>query len=185
MSLESKLSQYIDNPRDAKTNFQLGVEYYKIEQTTSAFSYFLRAADFDKKNDIAYESLILCALSLMKQTNHDKEVRAMLLHSISINPYRPESYFYLSQFYEWKDDWISAYTWAEVGLSLNDNYKFMYDFGYPGKQGLIFQKARNAWWIGKVEESKELFNRLHDEEYGILRNDYRDLVNNNLTFFNT
>ena len=34
------------------------------------------------------------------------------------------------------------------------------DVEYPGKYGLIYQKALSGWWWGKSEECKELFQDL-------------------------
>jgi len=184
MKLQEELRKFIDAPYDPIINFNLGICYLELDQTTSAYSYFLRTAEFTDDTNLIYESLIQSAICLGKQVHHRKSERGMLLHALSLIPTRPESYFLLSQLYERSDDWIGAYTMAELGLQIAFDVESISNLLYPGYYGLIFQKAVTSWWIGRHDESKELFTYLFNEKESIMHDSYKQLVHNNLTFLN-
>jgi hypothetical protein len=52
------------------------------------------------------------------------------------------------------------------------------DVEYPGKYGLIFEKAVSGYWWGKGEQSRELFNDLL-ENYE-MTDQYRQTVIDNV-----
>ena len=56
--LQEKLDAYVDDTENAVKNFELALEYEKLEQYASAISYFLRASEITKNNNFEYESLI-------------------------------------------------------------------------------------------------------------------------------
>ena len=96
-------------------------------------------------------------------------------------PYRPEAYFLLSQFHERLQQYQEAYTWAEVGLHQNLYSSLPVSVGFHGQYCLLFEKAVSAWWIGRADESKELFIKLSSME---LAPEYAEAVRANLERFN-
>ena len=55
------------------------------------------------------------------QNDRIHTVSNCILQAISYMPKRPEGYFLMSQFHERSSNWQESYTWAEMGLSLNDD----------------------------------------------------------------
>ena len=51
---------------------------------------------------------------------------------------------------------------SSIGLSVCDFDlpKLPIQVDYPGKYGLLFEKAVSSWWCGLCEESKDLFKEL-------------------------
>jgi len=184
MKLEEELNKFINDPYNPELNFNLGVVYRELGQTTSAYSYFLRTSEYSTDIDLIYESLLLCGLCLNKQEDHKKSEKGMYLHAISVDPDRPEGYYFLSRFHENQADWIDSYTTSIIGLK---NLKTKYtrsNIGYSGHYSLIFQKAVSSWWIGRHEESKILFNQLFNEYEDEMELNFKVSVHNNLTFLN-
>ncbi|WP_410954981.1 hypothetical protein, partial [Pseudomonas aeruginosa] len=68
-------------------------------------------------------------------------------------PNRPEAYFLLSRFHEMRHQWSDCYKYSSLGLSICDfsHPKTTSDVEYPGKYGLLFEKAISGWYWGKVE----------------------------------
>jgi hypothetical protein len=80
-------------------------------------------------------------------------------------PTRPEAYFLLSRFYEKDQKWQQCYTFAEIGLLYSKvNSKLPIWVDYPGEYGLTFEKAVSAWWLGRKEESLQIFLELLKED---------------------
>jgi predicted O-methyltransferase YrrM len=52
---------------------------------------------------------------------------------------------------------------AELGLQCPPSPKLVDNCGYPGRYGLIFQKAVAAWWWGKPDETRQLHRELLDK----------------------
>lgn len=184
MNLKEQLTKFINQPYDSIANFNLGLAYDEIGHTASAYSYFLRTAEFSENNDLIYESLLKAGMCLGKQGRRLQAEKGMYLHAMNLLPNRPEAYFILSQYYENKKSWQESYNMAILGLKSEINvstesYAFL---GYLGDWSLILQKAVTGWWCGHHVESKELFNKLFAEYEDVMPNSYKELVNNNLTF---
>jgi tetratricopeptide (TPR) repeat protein len=185
MNLNIELNNFIESPKTPILNFNLAIAYESIGQVTSAYSYFLRTAELSNDNDLVYESLLQCGLCLSKQINHKKSERGMYLHAIALEPNRPEAYFLLSQFYENSDDWFGAYTMSMIGLSTTQDIRTLSNVNYPGRYGLVFQKAVTSWWIGRHDESKDLFYKLSNDYEGIMNDKFKELVHNNISFLSS
>lgn len=177
------LNIFVYNPKDVVNNFNLGMYYEQQNQTASAVSFFLRAAEYSNDKLISYESLLHVAFCLEKQGCRVFTTKGILLRAISLIPERPEAYFFLSRMYERNKDWQEAYTIAELGLNFADfSLKPIISAKeYHGKYCLIFEKAVAAWWIGLFDESVHLFRKLK-KEYS-LDNIHNVAVENNLASF--
>jgi hypothetical protein len=73
-------------------------------------------------------------------------------------PTRPEGYFLLSRFYERSQKWQECYTFAEMGLLYTTRMDQLPAWvEYPGAYAIMFEKAVSGWWLGRKEESLEIF----------------------------
>lgn len=168
--------------KDAAKNFALAEEYERLHQYSSAAGFYLRAADLGYKTNqlLTYTSLLKMALCWSKQDDRKATVFNTVHHAIAFLPNRPEAYFILSRLYERNKEWQKAYTFAELGLLFaTNNYNMPLPgfVDYYGAYCLMFEKAVSGWWIGRKEESRELFQHLLDEYqmapeyvYGCLNN---------------
>jgi len=169
------------DPFNPNTNFWIGEEYLKINQTASAVSFYLRAAEYGyiTHPNITYTSLLRVALCFDKQKGRGHSSLTSILQAISYIPTRPEAYFYLSRFYERQGEWQEAYTYADLGLlHAGTQEPLPVDVEYPGKYALLFEKAVSGWWIGRDKESHDIFKDLLDNYE--LSPAYRNGITSNL-----
>jgi len=177
-----KLLNYINDINNSEKNYKLALEYEKIGQTASATSFFLRAAELTKNELLAYECMIKIGLCLEMQKNRINSVKSAYHNAISIMPNRPEAYFFMSKILEFEGMQFDACTFAQIGLETykNNNIQELYLCGYPGKYGLVFQKAVNSWWRGNCMESRKLFQTLIDEYWNEMDDYYKSMVEKNV-----
>jgi FkbM family methyltransferase len=164
-TLITLLEKFIYDPADAETNFALAIYYNRIGQTASAVSYYIRTAERTDNDLLKYECLVKAAICFEKQGTRAFSVKGLLQHAIALLPTRPEAYFFLSRLHEIEQkegDWFLCYTLASIGLGVCDHNSppLITDVGYPGKYGLLFEKAVSSWWCGLCEESRTLFKDL-------------------------
>lgn len=181
--IEALVVQLSVDPFNPEINFYCAVEYNNLNQTASAVSFYLRAAEYGygTHRDITYNSLLRIARCFDDQKDRVWNVSNYILHALAYEPERPEAYFMISQFHERKGDWQEAYTWAEIGLTKKDYAPLPADIGYYGKYCLEFEKAVSAWWIGRKDESKFIFNKLKSL---YVTHDYEHAINDNLERIN-
>ena len=166
-SLQELLNAYVMNPQDAENNFALGFYYDTIGQTASALSYYLRCAERTPDDLLKYECLIRSSMCFDKQGTRGFTVKGLLQHAISILPKRPEAYYLLSRFFE-RDTrdghWNDGYMIASIGQKVCDfnSSSLRTNVDYPGEYAILYQKAVISWWCGLCNESKNLFQDLHD-----------------------
>ena len=148
------------NPR---LNFDIAKKYEEMGQTASAVSFYLRAAEYGYDSDplVVYSSLLKMSFCFNDQNGREHSVKHCMLQAIQYLPNRPEAYFLLSRYYERNQNWQECYTWAEVGLTHNSRLeKLPVDVEYYGLYCLEFEKGVAGWWLGKKEESKQIFEKL-------------------------
>jgi len=167
----------IENPFK---NFEVGYCYYNQGHTAPALSFFLRCAERTEDKLLAYEALIYGYLCYKEQKIRDETAKSLIMHALCLLPERPEARWLMSVFYEHKQLWMYSYYHAELGLIGADlNLKpLKYYKDFPGKIGLLFQKAVAGYWWGKNEESTNIFLDLRDNYQ--LTETYKEGVQNNL-----
>ena len=170
--LKETLSNFIENPKNPFYNFYVALAYEKLGHSAAAIGFYIRVAENNASDLLAYESLLRLALCLNSQGSRVFTVKGVLLRAVSVLPERPEAYFLLSRVYEVNKDWQEAYTWAIIGEQrIQDNLgsdsigpvglnNLLTDVEYPGSYGFAFEKAVSAWWIGLYSESLYLFKML-------------------------
>ena len=168
--LDDLLNEYILDTENPEKNFNLALEYKKIGQTAAAISFFLRCADRSGNNlNLAYECLLHIGECFDLQSNRFEHVRCMYKHAISIIPARPEAYYKLANFQNWHKQYQDSYTLCKQALDVCDFNipKFKSDIKYPGKWGLIYERAVSEWNWGKGQQCRssyrELFKNYWDE----------------------
>lgn len=177
--LENLIVQFSSDPFNAEKNFEIAKEYERLNQMASAISFYLRAAEYSKKDKdpIVYSSLLRLSLCFESQKDRIHTVSNAILQALAYEPERPEAYFLMARFHEKSGNHQECYTWAELGLQKKDKKRLPADVEYYGRYCLTFEKAVSAWWIGKESEAKQLFIGLLVED---LRPEYRDAVKANL-----
>ena len=165
-------------------NFKIANEYKNLNQTASAISFYLRAAEYgyDSKPLIAYTSLIKISECLDEQKGRGHSAYHSLYQAIQYMPNRPEAYFFLSRLYEREAKWQECYTFSELGLIYADQKmeKLPVQTYYLGKYCLQFEKAVSGWWVGRKNESKEIFENILKQE---ISSEYRSSIEYNLGLF--
>jgi hypothetical protein len=169
------------DPFNPELNFKCAVEYQNLNQTASAVSFYLRAAEFgiDTHKEIVYTSLLKIAECFNDQKDRQWNVTNYLLHAVAYMPERPEAYFLMSQYFDRLGEWQECYTWASMGIVAKHNLPALpANVNYEGFYSLEFEKAVSAWWIGRKEESKLLFEKVKKVEY--LSEKYKSAIEHNL-----
>ena len=157
--IEELITNYSLDTENADNNFALGLWYEKRGHTAPALSYYLRCAERAEDEDLAYEALIRGSYCYEKQGTRDESSRSMIWQAQAFLPHRPEAYFLLSRFAEKREWWQDCYLNADLALRYCrfDCKPLRTDVEYPGKYGLLFEKAVSGYWWGKDKECKEIF----------------------------
>lgn len=181
--LTRAIREYALDPENAEKNYTVARLYEDIGQTAAAISYFLRAAERTNDNLLAYECLLKIGLCFDRQGKRGNTVRGAFEQALVLMAKRPEAYFLLARYYERIGDHVAGYRFAEQGLTFCGGH---YDpplrswVEFPGKYGLVFQKAVSAWWWGRPAECRRLFQDLKSIAHTLDKNHY-DAVQRNLT----
>ncbi len=177
------LYKYSQDTENADLNFDLALEYYKIGQTASAISFFLRAADRTDDLTLAYECLLYIANCFDKQKDRVYTVEGLYQRAISLLPKRPEAYYLYSKFEEHRTQYALSYTICSIALAACEfeSNSLRTDVGYVGKYGIIFEQAVSSYWWGKGMESRNLFHQLVDEYWDVMDDGHKKSVEDNIT----
>lgn len=184
-NLEKLVLDLSTNSTDPEKNFAVALEYDRLNQTSSAAYFYLRAAEHGYKTHplIVYTSLLRMGLCFNKQPNRQNTVIGSFLHAVTYMPSRPEAHFLLARYYERTTRWQECYTQASVGLMVATaeyNSPLPAYVEYNGIYCLLFEKAVSGWWLGQKAECKELFDYLLTQD---LTPEYKQAVENNLKLF--
>jgi tetratricopeptide (TPR) repeat protein len=179
MKIEQLVVKLSKDPFNPALNFDAAVEYKRQNQTASAVSFYLRTIEYGHESHptLVYASLLKMAHCFADQNDRQATVSNCLLQAVAYLPYRPEGYFLLSQFHERLGQWQECYTWANMGLHNQLTSPLPVHVGYEGSYVLLFEKAVAAWWIGRKDESIQIFGRLNAME---IDPGYKAAVQNNL-----
>lgn len=182
-NLIHRLSQ---DPFNYLLNFNVAQKYLELNQTASAVSFFLRCAEYGEgvkgANNYVYSSLLAIAKCFDTQSGREHSVTNTLLQAIVYDETRPEAYFFLAQYHEKAGNWQECYTFARLGLGwFKEEEPLPIDLGYYGDYCLLFQIAVSAYWIGRKDESLQLFTDLTAMQ---LHPSYQQAVKDNLEKLN-
>lgn len=162
-------------------NFDIAKKYEELNQTASAVSFYLRAAEYGYESHplIAYTSLLRMSECFHDQRDRVHTVTNCILQAISHVPNRPEGYFFLSRFHERAGQWQEAYTFACIGLLFSklELEPLPMNVDYHGEYCLLFEKAVAGWWVGRKDESRVIFEQVLALD---IKDEYRSAIQNNL-----
>jgi tetratricopeptide (TPR) repeat protein len=173
--LNRYLTEYIENPRSAVANFNVGLEYMHLGQRAAAITYFNRASELAEDKDLVYTCLLLNYDNLNTQLGRSDLTKGQLLHAIRVLPHRAEAYYLLSLHHQAEQEWQESYTAAAIAEA-NDTGKVYADVGYPGSYGPILQRAVTGYYLGYERECRELCRELilsykmQEEHYQLVQN---------------
>jgi hypothetical protein len=177
------LNQYIQNVQDPRSNFNLALEYESLGQNSSAVAFFLRTANLTSDKNLAYTCLLKIANCINLLTNRPYSVETTLQQAIALLPRRPEAYFMLCRFHEYRSKYIDCYQLCSIGLEIAEINlpPLPANVGYPGRWGLLFEQAVSAWHCGKEDKSREIFQTLVNLYWNQMDEVHRNSVENNIT----
>lgn len=183
--LNQYLLKYIEDVENADNNFNLARYYDTVGQTATAVSFYLRTAERSSNSEYQYVCLILAAKCFERQGSRNFTVKGLYQNAITTCPNRPEAYYFLSKFYENEDkdgSWTDSYVMASIGVN-NSRKKYFdplkVDLGYPGLQGLLYQKAHNGWRCGVCDDARKLLKDILNEyitDKKICRDVFKELI---------
>ena len=181
----NELIDFCLDTENPEKNYKLAQWYEKQNHTASAHVYYFRAAERTENKNFAYTSLLRSSICYKNQGKRDATEKLLIHAALSFLSEKPEAYYFLSLFYQRKEEWDQCYLYADFGLKCYENEVESIDLPeYQGKYALIYQKALASWWWGKGDESKKLFQLLKDEHWDVMNDEYRNLVDEKLfTFF--
>jgi tetratricopeptide (TPR) repeat protein len=174
---KGEIVDFLNNPFDPALNFKLGRHYEKTQDYSSALSFYLRCAEYDRE---PYTPLIRVAKCIDKQGRRSSSAKHAYLNALANDPTRPEAYLYLSMWHESNQEWQEAYSYACQGIVNTTSGPSPLDTDYPGMYALMFQRAVAAWWIGKTMESREVLQQLVKYK-DVMTPRYVELVQSNVT----
>jgi hypothetical protein len=159
MNKQDLFNNFALDSESPEINFELGRFYDVLGHTASASSHYLRCAERSENLDLVYTSFILMFFCYMSQGGRNFTAEHLLHQAIHVLPKRPEAYYLLSRFYERTSEWYKCYMFANLSLQFCefDLPELSVNVEYPGKYGLIYEKAVACWYWDKIDEGKELF----------------------------
>lgn len=177
-----ELENYIREPENPWSNLELAMWYHNIDHTAPAITFYLRCAERTNNDSLAYACLIQLFRLFSEQGRRHLTALNCINRAIDLLPDRPEAYWTLSQHYERKQHWQTAYMQATLGLRFakHDLPQLPISIGYPGYYALIFEKSVAAWWWGKKDESRKLTVQLYNDYLEEMDEDHRNAVINNI-----
>lgn len=180
--LKSLLNNFVKDPENEFNNINLASYYHSINQTASAVSYYIRAAERTEDKILMYSCLLSASECFNSQGCRGNSVKGLLQSAVALDPKRPEGYFLLSRFYEREKNYHDSYLISSIGLEVSDfnlNPLPLY-VDYPGKYGILFEKAVSSWWCGLCDDSREYFIDLKKNYWIEMDDIHKQSVMNNL-----
>ena len=163
-TLNRLLNDVILDYTNSEKIYKLAREYDKLQQGAAATGFYLRAADMSPGSSfeekwLQYKSIILTAFIYDRNGNRDISTSGLLKLAVETMPERPEAYYFLAKFYQYRENWLDSLTYSRIGVSClespireaPDN-----DFEYPGGDDLRLVYARAKWKTDGRDATKNL-----------------------------
>jgi len=178
MEIESLIFDLSKDPFNPELNFKIAQQYEKIGQTASAISFYLRTAEYgyESSPSFVYCALLKAAQCFETQQHRQATVENLVFKAISYLPSRQEAFLMLSRLREQEKKWQESYSFAQIGLRQHNFPSLPADVGYTD-YALTFQKAVAGWWVGRQQESIDLFKHLLTLD---ITDAYRQAIQRNL-----
>lgn len=178
-TLDELIKDYIHCPTGTEENLHLALEYEQLGMWAGAITHYLKCVQFTKNASIKYECLLRMYDLYMRSDRRTTTAENCLQQAISVCPTLPEAYFLLSLHHEQQGNWQHSYTAASQGLAFSTPTKNMRtDISEHHEDYFLFQQAVSSWWIGRTQQSRELFHKLRHST--ALSTKYINLVHSNI-----
>ena len=165
--IKRKLNEFLVDPFDPTKNFDLGILYEREKQYASAYSYFLRCAEFTTDDLVACEALLRSSFCLGSQGGRCEKELHQIKHAITASPNSLEPYHVASLYHSWRRNWTDAYMYVKLALNIlregRERPKLKTDVKMNGVEDLQIQRARCASNIGKISEARSTCVELMSE----------------------
>jgi hypothetical protein len=178
-----ELKNYVFDTDSPIKNFNMARWYEDRKHHSPAASFFLRAAELSGNDlDLRYESLLRTYFCYNRLGNRDFTCESILKSAVVLAPKRPEAYYFLSEHYERKNDWLNSYVFSSIGLDVFEKTSNFISYMYfEGIYQLYFRKAKACWWMGKSDEARKIYGFVLDNFIEELRPEYKTLLEQNLS----
>ncbi len=183
-NLQDILDEYSKNPKDIGLNIKVANKYFELGHYSSCITFCLRVAEYCNDDEIVYESLCTVSECYARLGNRREHVKVPALHAINLIENKSQAYYYNSYICELRNEHFYAYTFASLGCNHIDTFQdFKYFPNIIKPKNLVFNKAVNAYWYNRMNESKELFISLY-EDYDLDDGEIELIKGNLLKSFN-
>jgi hypothetical protein len=156
--------------------FNLAEFYRNEKQYASAITFYLEASSLGSELD-SYKCLIKTALCFEKQGNRVGTVLDTLYKAAALLPERYEAFFHIVRILNSIGRYHEAYLLAQIQVTKFTTKQLEIDCEYDDLYTIEFEKGVAAWWIGYVEESREIMYKIYTGSY---KEKYVTLAYNNL-----
>ena len=182
--LQLYLNEFVNDPENELNNLNLAKYYHSIGQTASAVSYYIRTAEKTEDKTLMYACLLSASDCFNSQGCRNNSVKGLLQSAVALEPKRPEGYYLLSRFYEKEKNYHDAYLISSIGLKVSDfNCKPLpLNVDYPGKYGILFERAVSSWWCGLCDDSRNYFLELKEDYWNDMNEIHKKSVMDNIKF---
>lgn len=136
--------------------YELALEYESLKQLSAAASYYLLEADRSNDATKEYMCLLRAALCFEKQGDRAGTVLNLLQKAVALKPELCEAKFHLARVYNLQGRYHEAYVMCTGPFNTTEA-----DLDYPGKVGFNFERGLSAWWIGYLDESRDLMYQIY------------------------
>lgn len=160
----SPLIDYVQN-KSTQTAYNLA-EFYRLkEQYASAVTFYLESAETDYSSLNTYVCLIKAALCFEKQSYRIGTTFDLLYKAAALLPERPEAFFHLVRIFNSLEKYHEVYLLSQIQLTKFTTEQIKIDCEYDGLYTILFEKGVAAWWIGYIEEAREIMYEIYKSNY--------------------
>lgn len=172
----SPLIDYVHN-KSVSTAYNLAEFYRNEKQYASAITFYLEASGLGTPIT-AYTCLIKTALCFEKQGNRNGTVLDTLYKAAALFPARPEAFFHIVRLLNSIGKYHEAYLLAQIQVAKSTTEQLEdIDCEYEGIHTIEFEKGVAGWWVGYIEEAREIMYKIYTGNHG---ERYTTLAFNNL-----
>lgn len=160
--MQALLNDVVLDHKNPHKLYKLAREYDRLEQGAGAFTFYMRAAEFNDAEDFAdrwvqYKSVIFMALIHHREGNRDVTARGLFQLALTVMPERPEGYYIFARWLADRHEWRDALMYSRMGLQCDKDLDSPDDeLPYVGWQGLQYIYAVAKWKTDGKDTSKNL-----------------------------
>jgi hypothetical protein len=151
-------ADFIMNPFDSITCFQIGEDYFNEGHLASAMGFYLRAADYAEDDVMRYNGRYMAVKCIANLGRRDTFEEGMWWKVINSDKERPEGWVALARYYSCRSNDRLAYEVSKLGIenSSDKSFHITRNAGFSHKAELICNIIDKGHFLGYTEERKEL-----------------------------